>query len=98
MPLRIFRVCRSFLLLATVIPVRVLAFIQAVYFALTGLWPLVHIKSFMAVTGPKQDLWLVRAVGVLVSVVGIVIAFAAARRAIDANVILLAVGAALGLT
>jgi hypothetical protein len=36
----------------------------------TGLWPLIHMKSFVAVTGPKRDLWLVRTVGILVSCIG----------------------------
>ena len=31
--------------------------IQGVYYALTGIWPVVHIGSFMKVTGPKRDLW-----------------------------------------
>ena len=35
---------------------------------LSGLWPLVHMKSFEAVFGPKTDKWLVRTVaGLLVS-------------------------------
>jgi hypothetical protein len=28
-------------------------------------WPLVHISSFIVVTGPKTDIWLVKAVGAL---------------------------------
>jgi hypothetical protein len=78
--------------------VRILAAIQAVYFLLTGVWPLVHIRSFMTVTGPKQDLWLVRTVGVLVTCIGIDIGLAAIRSAVDANVITLAITSAIGLT
>ena len=37
--------------------------IQGVYFALTGIWPLLDLSSFQWVTGPKQDLWLVQTVG-----------------------------------
>ena len=44
---------------------------QAIYFLITGLWPLIHIKSFMKVTGPKIDLWLVKTVGVLVTAISI---------------------------
>ena len=40
------------------------------YYVITGVWPLVDIRSFQAVTGPKTDLWLVKTVGVLVSVIG----------------------------
>jgi hypothetical protein len=46
-------------------------FVQAIFFLATGVWPLVHIKSFMKVTGPKHDLWLVKTVGVLVTAVAI---------------------------
>jgi hypothetical protein len=51
--------------------------IQAVYFLITGIWPLLHIESFMKVTGPKRDLWLVKTVGVLVTAIamGVVASF-----------------------
>ena len=39
--------------------------IQAVYYFITGLWPVVDIASFMKVTGPKTDIWLVKMVGLL---------------------------------
>ena len=71
---------------------------QAVYFVATGAWPLVHIPSFLAVTGPKTDLWLVRTVGVLVLVIGVVIGLAAYRGGIDGQVITLAIGGAVALT
>lgn len=35
-----------------------------------GLWPLVHMKSFEAVLGPKVDRWLVCTVGGLLTSVG----------------------------
>jgi hypothetical protein len=38
---------------------------QTVYYLITAIWPLVHIESFMAVTGPKTDIWLVKTVGAL---------------------------------
>ncbi|HEU4677039.1 MAG TPA: hypothetical protein VFS29_13670 [Motilibacteraceae bacterium] len=37
----------------------------------TGLWALLHLRSFEAVTGPKTDHWLVRAVAALVVVNGV---------------------------
>ncbi|NKX56456.1 hypothetical protein HGG74_18380 [Arthrobacter sp. E918] len=36
---------------------------QGLFNLLTGLWPLVHYRSFEAVTGPKTDQWLVKCVG-----------------------------------
>src|SRR2546421_8711593 len=74
-----------------------LAVAQAVYYALTGLWPLVSIRSFMAVTGPKTDLWLVRTVGVLVLVIGAALFLAGWRHHVSAEVILLATASAAGL-
>jgi len=41
-----------------------------VYFLLTGIWPLLSMRTFEAVTGPKVDRWLVKTVGVLVAVIG----------------------------
>jgi len=38
---------------------------QCAYTLITSIWPLVHIKSFMAVTGSKRDVWLVKTVGAL---------------------------------
>ena len=40
---------------------------QAIYYIATGVWSLVGIRSFQAVTGPKIDTWLVKTVGVLVT-------------------------------
>jgi ABC-type cobalamin transport system permease subunit len=49
---------------------------QALVYVSTGVWPLVHMESFIAVTGPKTDLWLVQTVGSLIAVIGIVLAAA----------------------
>lgn len=45
---------------------RFIPLIQGIYFLITGVWPLVHLKSFMEVTGPKTDIWLVQTVAVLI--------------------------------
>jgi hypothetical protein len=73
------------------------ALAQAFYFSLTGIWPLVSMATFEAVTGPKFDDWLVKTVGVLVSVIGGVLAVAGLRRAITLEILLLAVGSAVAL-
>jgi hypothetical protein len=45
-----------------------LALAQGVFNVGNGLWPLVHMRSFEAVFGPKTDRWLVRTVaGLMVS-------------------------------
>lgn len=74
-----------------------LALIQGVFYVLTGVWPLIDIVSFQVVTGPKVDLWLVRTVGVLVTVIGVVLLSTSRSRRITREILLLAVGSALGL-
>lgn len=46
---------------------------QGTYYVASGAWPIVHMPSFEAVTGPKREDWLVRTVGALVTVVGSVL-------------------------
>lgn len=74
-----------------------LAFGQGIYFGLTGLWPLLHMPSFLAVTGPKVDLWLVRTVGVLILAIGATLCSAGWRRRVTMEIAVLAVGSAVGL-
>lgn len=50
---------------------RLLIGIQATYIMTTALWPLLHIESFMDVTGDKRDVWLVKTVGALLIPVAI---------------------------
>lgn len=75
----------------------VLAWAQAAYFVLTGLWPLLSLRTFMAVTGPKHDTWLVHTVGVLITVIGLAIAIAAWNRQLAPETIALAILSAIGL-
>ncbi len=74
-----------------------LAFAQGAYFTLTGLWPLVSIGTFVRVTGPKTDIWLVKTVGVIVLAIGAVLVLAGARNAVTPEIYLLATGTAVGL-
>lgn len=45
---------------------KVLLLAQGVYSLLTASWGLIDIESFMAITGPKADVWLVKTVSVLI--------------------------------
>ena len=74
-----------------------LALAQGLFYVATGVWPLIDIVSFQVVTGPKTDLWLVRTVGVLVTVVGAVLIAAWRSRRVIPEIVMLAVGSALGL-
>lgn len=71
---------------------------QGLFYVATGIWSLVSIGSFQQVTGPKVDTWLVKTVGLLVIVIGGVVALAGLRRRVTPEVELLAAGSALGLT
>ena len=75
----------------------VIAYIQAAYFLLTGIWPIVHMPSFIAVTGPKTDFWLVKTVGALVTLIGCVIGMSAARANITVEIATLAIASAAAL-
>jgi hypothetical protein len=69
--------------------------VQGGFYVVTGVWALVDLDSFMAVTGPKTDLWLVKTVGALVTVIGGVLLTAGWRRRVTRDVLLLGIGAAL---
>jgi hypothetical protein len=74
---------------------RLLAF-QSAYYGLTGLWPLLHLPSFEAITGPKIDEWLVHMVGLLAVAIGTVLGVATAKNRVRSpDVVLLAVTAAI---
>jgi hypothetical protein len=69
---------------------------QGAYYALTGLWPIIHLPSFEALTGPKVDDWLVRTVGLLATTIGIALGVAALRgEARTVTAVVLAAGSAL---
>lgn len=59
---------------------RTAAALQGVFYLVTGVWPILHIHSFMAVTGPKVDLWLVKTVGALAAAIGLTLLGGARRK------------------
>ena len=74
----------------------VIAIVQGVYYLMTGLWGLLHIESFMAVTGPKFDIWLVKMVSVLIIVISLVLLLSGYRKKVTLEIIVLAFGSAIG--
>lgn len=69
---------------------------QGVYFLLTGIWPLLSMRTFEAVTGPKVDRWLVKTVGVLVAVIGASLLADASRPSRGSRILGAGSAAALG--
>jgi len=51
-------------------PARATAGAQAAYLMATGVWSLVHRRSFEQVAGRKEDFWLARTVGGLALAIG----------------------------
>ena len=74
-----------------------LAVAQGTYWAATGIWPIVHLRSFEAVTGPKQAGWLVKTVGALIAAVGATLVVAGARRRVSGEIALLGASCAAAL-
>lgn len=70
---------------------------HSAYYIATGIWPLVHMRSFELVAGRKKDRWLVRTVGVLVTAIGAGIGLAQARLELTPSMRILAMFAAAGL-
>ncbi len=60
------------------------------------MWGLLHIESFMRVTGPKEDIWLVKTVSVLIIAISLVFLMAGYRKKVSLEVITLAIISALG--
>jgi len=85
----------------------VLSWLQGLYYFLTGVWPLVSVRSFKMVTGEKTDNlstgleadhWLLMTVSLLITSISITLLIAAYRRTQSAEIAILAILAAVGLT
>jgi hypothetical protein len=70
---------------------------QDVYYLMTALWPFFSLRTFIAVTGPKSDVWLVKTVGALLVVIGIALIVGSNSEEIKPNTICLGVFSALAL-
>ena len=72
--------------------------VQGIYFLITGKWPILSMRTFLMITGPKTDIWLVKTVGLILATIGAVLVYAQVTGTVNPPVILLAIGAALSLT
>ncbi|MBY0231949.1 MAG: hypothetical protein K2W96_21915 [Gemmataceae bacterium] len=86
----------------------VLLWVQGAYYLLTGLWPLVSIRTFILVSGPKTDHlqapdpteadhWLVMTVGALIAGAALALLAAAWRRSASPEIVVLALAMAAAL-
>jgi len=84
-----------------------LLWVQGLYYLLTGIWPLISIRSFQFVTGLKTDNlptgreldhWLVMTVGLLVTAIALTLLVGAWRRSVQPELAVLAIASALSLT
>ncbi len=71
---------------------------MAAYYVGTGAWPIVHMRSFEAVTGRKTDRWLVHMVGALAIANGIALGAGVMRREPGAETYTLAIGSIVAFT
>ncbi|MBJ6116605.1 hypothetical protein JAO76_00255 [Pontibacter sp. BT310] len=72
--------------------------LQGLYWFVTGVWPYLHLKSFLIVTGPKADIWLLYTVSVLITIVGGVLLVAGIRKQVTPELKWLGIAGAAGLT
>jgi hypothetical protein len=49
---------------------------QGFYYLIISVWPLIHIDSFLIITGYKQDVWLVKMVSVIILCISLTILYA----------------------
>lgn len=74
-----------------------LAYSQGAFYLLTGIWPILSIGTFQAVTGPKTDLWLVKTVGAVIAVIGSALLHSAWSGEVTDSIAMLAAGSAVAL-
>ena len=67
----------------------VLGFIHALYFLATGLWPVLDINSFVFFTGAETDIWMAKALGLLMSIIGLLLISAIIRNKLIMELIML---------
>jgi hypothetical protein len=70
---------------------------QGIFYVATGLWPIIHMRSFERVTGPKVDKWLARTLGGLIAAVGATLIVGSLDRQPSRALRVLGIGSALAL-
>lgn len=76
---------------------RVAPLAQGIFYVGTGLWPIIHLRSFEKVTGPKVDKWLARTLGGLITAVGVTLIAGAIEGSTSRALRILGIGSAFAL-
>ncbi len=72
--------------------------LSGAFYFVTGIWPNLHIHSFMEVTGPKNDIWLVKTVGLCIVACSLGLLSASFRKFVQPDVVVIFLGFASFLT
>ncbi|MCW3076711.1 MAG: hypothetical protein JWO32_1320 [Bacteroidetes bacterium] len=59
------------------------------YLSITGIWPIIHLNSFLFITGPKNDIWLLKTFSLLLIAVGITLILSSKYKNVPAPLIIL---------
>ena len=76
-------------------PAARLALVHGAYLLFSGGWPLVSLRTFAKVTGPKPEGWLTKGVGACLANMGLALTAAGARGKVSRELRLLGIGVGL---
>ncbi len=76
-------------------PAARLALAHGAYLLFSGGWPLVSLRTFAKVTGPKPEGWLTKGVGACLANMGVALAAAGARGKVSRELRMLGIGVGL---
>ena len=73
-------------------------FTQGVFYVVTGLWPIIHLRSFEAITGRKRkEGWIAKSMGGLIAAVGVALIAGSLEKRQSAALRVLGMGSAIAL-
>lgn len=73
---------------------RLILGVQGLYYVVTGLWPFLHLRSFLWVVGPKLDRFQLGVTAALIVAIGASLLAAAVRSRPSGSAAVLSIGAA----
>lgn len=76
---------------------KAVATIQGLYFLVTGVWPILSPGTFQKVTGPKEEVWLVKTMGLVFAIIGATLLFGGLREKPSLETQVLGATAAVGI-